>query len=131
MYNVQIKCTYKDLDNGLNGSNDSEDFVDLAEDKYREEFLQVFGVEDYCDNTVNTIIQDLYKKMKDHEKMMTLLKKMATTFMSEDPEIGLMVGFSYTYFFLIHPCICDFLESGSISEENYFALKNEVENNIK
>jgi hypothetical protein len=124
MYNTQIKCTYQNLDNG------SEVDLDLAENKYREEFLQVFGVDDFCDDTVNTIIQGLNEKIVENEKMITLLKKLASTFMSEDPDIGLMVGFSYHYFFLMHPCICDLLESGSISQENFNALKLEVENNL-
>jgi len=125
MYNTKIKCTYQDLDNG------SEEFADLAQEKYFKEFLQVFGVDDYCDDAVNKIIQDLNEKIIGNEKMITLLKKLASTFMSEDPDIGLMVGFSYSYFFLIHPCICDLLESGSISENNFNALKLEVENNLK
>jgi hypothetical protein len=126
MYNTQIKCTYQ------NYNNDDED-IDLAEDKYFKEFLQVFGVDDFCDDTVNAIIRDLYKKMtaSENENMNDLLKKMATTFMSEDPEIGLMVGFSYSYFFLLHPCICDLLENGTIRDESLDALKNEIENNIK
>ena len=125
MYNTQIKCTYKDLDNG------TEEFAQLAEDKYFKEFLQVFGVDSYCDDIVNKIIQGLNEKIVENENMVELLKKMASTFMSEDPEIGLMVGFSYHYFFFLHPCICDLLESGSISEENFNSLKLEVENNIK
>jgi len=124
MYNTQIKSTYKDLDNG------TEESANLAEDKYFKEFLQIFGVDNYCDDTVNTIIQGLNEKMIENENMVELLKKMASTFMSEDPEIGLMVGFSYHYFFLMHPCICDLLESGTISEENFNALKLEVENNL-
>ena len=125
MYNTQFKCTYQNLDNS------SEEFADLAEDKYREEFLQVFGVDDFCDDAVNAIIQGLNEKIVENEKMITLLKKLASTFMSEDPDIGLMVGFSYHYFFLMHPCICDLLENGSISEKNFNSLKLEVENNIK
>jgi hypothetical protein len=126
MYNTQIKCTYQNY-------NNDDEYIDLSEDKYFKEFLQVFGVDDFCDDTVNKIIQDLYAKMtnSENEVMFSLLKKMATTFMSEDPEIGLMVGFSYSYFFLMHPCICDLLETGSIREESLDALKLEVENNIK
>ena len=126
MYNTQIKCTYQNY-------NNDDEYIDLSEDKYFKEFLQVFGVDDFCDDTVNKIIQDLYAKMtnSENEVILSLLKKMATTFMSEDPEIGLMVGFSYSYFFLMHPCICDLLETGSIREESMDALKLEVENNIK
>jgi hypothetical protein len=125
MYNIHFKCTYQAEENV------SDVDSDLAEDKYREDFLQAFGVSDYCDDTVNAVIQDLYKKMKDDEKMITLLKKMSTTFMVEDPEIGLIIAFSYDYFYLTHPCICELLEKNEISNENYCALNNKVENNIK
>ena len=127
MYNIQIKCTYQNLDNG------SQELAELTEEKYREEFLQVFGVEDYCDETVNTIILDLHKKIKDSDdqRMNDLLKKMASIFMSQDPEIGLMVGFSYSYFYLMHPCVCHLLTSGTICTESFDALNLEVEKNIK
>jgi hypothetical protein len=125
MYNTHFNCTYQDEENV------SDVDLDLAEDKYREDFLQTFGVSDYCDDTVNAVIQDLYKKIKDDEKMMILLKKMSTTFMVEDPEIGLIIAFSYDYFYLTHPCMCDLLETGTISQENFDSLKLKVENNIK
>ena len=127
MYNTQFKCTYQNME------NNSEEALDLAEDKYFKEFLKAFGVNDFCDDIVNNTIKDFYKKISasENESMLLLLKKMATIFLSEDPEIGLMVGFSYTYFFLFHPCICDILENGTIRQENFDALKLVVENNIK
>ena len=62
--------------------------------------------------------------------MEPLLKKLASIFMSEDPEIGLMVGFSYDFFYLMHPCVCDLLEKGEIKDEHYNELKKVIEKTI-
>ena len=69
--------------------------------------------------------------MKTDEGMIENLKKMANIFFSEDAELGLMVGFSYNYLYLLHPCICDLLKHGKISEEHFTRLKNAVDKNIK
>jgi hypothetical protein len=41
---------------------------------------------------------------------------------SEYLHVGLMGLFAFDYFYLAHPCICEFLETGTITEENINAL---------
>jgi hypothetical protein len=36
--------------------------------------------------------------------------------------VGLMGLFAFDYFYLAHPCICEFLETGTITKENINAL---------
>jgi len=132
MYNSDFECTYYNYDNKLKKSiknNDKiiEENLDLAEEKYRNEFLQVFGVSDICDDSINIMIKKLYERIISVEPMIEIFKKLAAIFISEDLEIGLMVGFSYDYFFLVHPCICDYLKNGFISQENLNTLKRSLD----
>lgn len=138
MYNTDFVCKYFIYDNNLkktmtNYEDDKsvEEDLDLAEEKYRIEFLEIFGAKDICDDSVNDTIRDIYQKLKENQSMNEIFIKLAEKFFTQNPELGLIVGFCYDYLFLMHPCICDFLENGKISLENFNALKNSVENNIK
>jgi hypothetical protein len=51
------------------------------------------------------------------------MRIVAGHFLSEDLEVGFTALFSYNYMFLTHRCICDFLETGNIYEENINTLK--------
>jgi hypothetical protein len=41
---------------------------------------------------------------------------------SEYLHVGLMGLFAFDYFYLAHPCICEFLETGTITDQNINAL---------
>jgi len=127
MYDNELKSIYENLESYKNVEED----LDLSEEKYRIEMLELFGVKDICDNKINEIINDIYEKMKIDENMIEILQKMANIFCSEDAELGLVVGFSYNYLYLLHPCVCDLLKDGKISEENFTTLKNALDKNIK
>lgn len=137
MYNSEIVLKYFIYDNELKSYLDDneayktvEQDLDLSEEKYRIEMLELFGVKDICDDKINKIIHSVFEKMKTDENMNEILKKMAKTFFSEDAELGLLVGFSYNYLYLLHPCICDLLKDGIIQHEHYATLKKAVEKNI-
>jgi hypothetical protein len=36
--------------------------------------------------------------------------------------VGLMGLFAFDFFYLAHPCICEFLETGTITDQNINAL---------
>lgn len=133
MYNTGFVCKYFIYDNKLKNSVSNyeihksvEEDLDLAEEKYRIEFLEIFGVKDICDDSVNNTVTDIYEKLKKNETMNEIFIKLAANFLSENPELGLMVAFSYDFLFLMHPCICDFLEKGVISPENLNSLKSSL-----
>jgi hypothetical protein len=52
--------------------------------------------------------------------------KLAANFLSEDIEIGLMLLFSYDYMYMSHKCICEFINSGQISEKNISELRSAI-----
>ena len=133
MYNKQFICTYNYYDSRLRKYNlttqyDMEDVVDLedvSEILYRAELMQVFFITDVdWESSLKNKIVELFKLVSSHLELVECMKKTANLFLSEELDIGFMVLFSYDYFFLTHICICEFLESGSISEQNINALKN-------
>ena len=52
--------------------------------------------------------------------------EVGSKFLSEDIEIGLMLLFSYDYMHMSHKCICEFINSGQISEKNISELRNVI-----
>jgi hypothetical protein len=45
------------------------------------------------------------------------MKQMAGLMISEDLGVGLLLLYSFDLLYLTHPCICEFLETGTISHE--------------
>ena len=110
MYNTLLKCTY-------NNASDLE-----QEDQYRIEYLNAFNLEEFDDNQINKEVGSLFERLKASPELAACMIKSAAIFFSEDLQTGLMGLFAFDYFYLAHPCICEFLETGTIAEEKINAL---------
>ena len=110
MYNTLLKCTY----------NNASDLT--QEDQYRTEFLNAFNLEEFDDNQINKEVSALFERLKTSPELAACMTKSAATFFSEDLQTGLMGLFAFDFFYLAHPCICEFLEIGTITEEKINAL---------
>lgn len=133
LYNKQFVCTYNFYDPILRkydlhtkyDMKDVEGLEDVSEILYRAELMQVFLIiDDNWEENLKIKIVELFKLVSFHSGLVECMKKTAGLFLSEELDVGLMVLFSYDYFFLTHICVCEFLESGSISEQNIGTLKN-------
>jgi hypothetical protein len=102
---------------------DCEGLEDMADYLYKDEYLKIFNIPEFDDKKINDVTTYVYSKMSHHEEFKQCMITAASKFVSEDEELGFMVLFSYNYFFITHRCICDFLETGEISEMNINALK--------
>ena len=132
MYNSKFICTYNYYDPSLCGiglqtglkidMDDCEDLEDMADILYRAELLQIFGISEYDDNVIGTIMHDLFLQLESNEELQICMKNAAAVFLSEDIETGFIALFSYTNFFVTHRCICEFLENGTISSESMLLL---------
>ena len=69
-----------------------------TDEEYRSEILKFFKKDDYDEDILAEHMNELYGKIKDipvfREKMMNA----AACFLSNDPEVGLSVLFSYDHF---------------------------------
>jgi hypothetical protein len=111
MYNTLLKCTY-------NNASDVD-----QEDQYRIEFLNAFNLEEFEDNQVNQEVSELFERVKKSPELTKCMTKSAAGFGTpEYLHVGLMGLFAFDYFYLAHPCICEFLETGTITEQNINAL---------
>ena len=110
MYNTLLKCTY-------NNASDLD-----QEDQYRIEYLLAFNLEEFNDKQINKEVNALFELLKKSPELATCITKSAAIFFSEDLQVGLMGLFAFDFFYLAHPCICDFLETGTIAEEKINAL---------
>jgi hypothetical protein len=93
------------------------------EDQYRIEYLNAFNLEEFNDNQINNEIDALFERLKNSPQLTKCMSKSAAGFgNSEYLHIGLMGLFAFDYFYLAHPCICEFLETGTMNEANLNAL---------
>ena len=122
MYDTKVICTYMDDDVILetDGVNDEEaGFIRSC--IYRQELLDIFGLEEFNEQSINKQLKKLYNKVKDQEgfkNVLTedLLKKELWTndLCKNDGLMGFILLYSYDFLYLIHPLICELLETGVI-----------------
>jgi len=72
-------------------------------------------MEDYNIDELTTSINELYEKIKINDKLIKIMIKLAGDISSMDEKLGLMIMFSFDYLYITHPCICEFLETGQIT----------------
>ena len=150
-YDPNLRKHHSDITYDL---DDVSGFEDIAEIIYQAELLRVFNIDpidkslDDSNEDIKLEITILYNLLssqllrlpptefprsptpsataRSQQKMIECMKKAASLMISDDLELGLMILYSFDYFFLTHKCVSDFLEMGEISEQNMNNLFNEV-----
>ena len=129
MYNTKAICTYNTPEVFLDSDIVTDKEKDFIRDTlYKAELLSILGIEDFDEIKINIIMHDLYQKVENCQELKECITYLANRFMSEDLELGLMLLFSYDYMYLSHICICEYLETGKIKENNISKLKSIVFN---
>jgi hypothetical protein len=127
MYNTKVKCTYNTpeifLETDKVNDNDKKFIRDVI---YRQELLDIFGMDEYDDKKINKAIYELYEKIKDCTQLKDCMLQLSNNFMSLDEKIGLLLLFSYDFLYLTHDCVCEFLEKGEIKEDTICKLKHAI-----
>ena len=124
MYNTKVTITYNSSEVFLESDEITEDEKEFIRDAlYRQELLNIFEIEEYNEKKIDLSIHKLYKKIQGCNELKDCMTKLASYFMSEEDELGLMILFSYDYMYLTHICISEYLETNQISENNMKNLK--------
>lgn len=124
MYNTKVICTYNTSEVFLESDEINESEKEFIRDSiYRQELLNILGIEEYNENEMNTAINKLYIKLLGSNELRDCMAKMAAQFLCEDLELGLMLLYAYDYMYLSHTCVSEYLETGTISHENMSKLK--------
>jgi hypothetical protein len=126
VYSSKHICTYQYYDskfkdtipNNLIITEEVEQCEDSADLIYKSDMLQVFNLTEYDDAKIEEEMKSLFEILKNNEKMVECMTKLAHRFVTEELEFGMMLLFSYDTFFATHLCICDVIEKGDISEDN-------------
>jgi hypothetical protein len=127
MYNTKAICTYNSPEVFLDTDNVNNEEKDLIrETLYKAEILDILGIEDFDEKIINIVMHDLYQKLENCKELKECMTKLANKFLSEDLELGLILLFAYDYLYLSHICICEYLETGNISENNINNLKTHL-----
>ena len=128
LYNTKYVVSYMDSDVFL-----ETDEVNASEKEfilnciYRQDLLNVFGLEEFVETTINNKISKLLKLLKFHIGFCDCMLIAAKATNEDDALSGLMILFSFDYLHLAHPCICEYIESGKIIPEKLDKLKTEVD----
>lgn len=128
MYNTQFVCRYKLPEVFLETDVVTEKEKEIIRNTlYKEDLLNIFDVDEYCEEKFNTIILEIYEKIKHHTGLKECICKILTTFSIHlEEELGFIILFSYDYLYLTHICISEFIEKGEISIESLSNLKKLV-----
>ncbi len=126
MYQADFICTYKLM----------EDASD-QEDMYRIQVLQAFDLNEWNNDTIKDIVNDLYTKLKDTPAMKQIFDRarrnsnvieMLALFDDdervEENDIILYFLFNFEYFDLLHRCIVDYFANNTIHEKYVTNLLN-------
>ena len=127
MYNTKYECRYH-LDNVFLPTDELDECAKqyVRDTLYREDLLNIFCVKEYNDEAINECIKYVYNNVKQNQDLKDCSLKLASKYLNQDFEIGLMILFSYDYMILTHICISEFLDNGKISEENITKLRSVV-----
>ena len=109
-YNTKYVCTY---------SEEDED-----DDQYRLDLLNIFGIQEFNEEIINNSLTILFDTLKDNERMFTCMKQLASRIISENAELGMVFLYSFGYMEKTHACVCEFLETGNISDKTMEFLEN-------
>jgi hypothetical protein len=127
MYNTKVVCTYNTDEVFLETDQITDEERYFVRDAiYRQEVLDILGMKSYNEKEMVRTINELYESVSECTDLKECAVKLATHFMKNDFEFGLMILFAYEYMHLTHICISEYLDTGKISEENIKNLKDAV-----
>jgi hypothetical protein len=128
-YNVQVECTYH-LDEVFNEDDkiDENEKAFIRNVIYRQELLNIFDMNEFNEDIVISQLELLYEKLVQWPSFQPILKaiiKKFPDFEDEDtPMNACILLFSFDFMFQTHLCICEYLKTGKLSDENLSTLNS-------
>jgi hypothetical protein len=126
MYDTKFECRYHrdDVFLEIDNVNENEKWF-IRDILYKEDVLNIFSIDCFNDDfdIFSNAITELYNKIKECEPLTECMKKMAGKVMSEDLQTGLCILYSYDYMNITHKCVSEYLDTGSLSDENMKLLE--------
>lgn len=129
MYNTKVICTYNTPEVFLDDDDINEKEKEFIRDViYRQELLDILGIEEYNEKELYEGIHELYKRVQNNRFLKECMIQLASKhLMNIDAEFGLTILCSYDYLYITHICVSEFLNKGKISEINMANLKSVID----
>ena len=128
MYDIKYECRYNRDDVFLDTDKVNDEEKNFIRNiLYREDLMNILNISDKDDfDILNIHLSILFQKIKNYSPLMELMKKLSAFLLSEDEELGLCLLYSYDYMYITHDCISEYLETGSISQQNMELLNKMI-----
>lgn len=136
--NLNHKITYNDTNLcekfNMNDKNvsEKEEIHDLI---FKYDLICIFGLEDFLEEIIIEKMSNLYDIMIQNKEIQTICSNIEDSINAhgvfnkinkEDYFEYFMVLFSYDNLHLFYPCICEFLDKGTISNDKIEVLKKNI-----
>jgi hypothetical protein len=127
-YNVNYETNYNLFfdDSAFEGDESEEDKETIRTLLYQKDLLGIFNESVFDEDVINKKVRDLFVILKNNDGLLFCMKEVSKKSIFSNEEIGLMMFFSFDYMYLSHPCISEYLKTGSISDANLNILKKAI-----
>ena len=128
-YNVNYETNYNLFldDSAFEGDESEEDKESIRTLLYQKDLLGVFNENVFDEDVINKKVRDLFVILKNNDGLLFCMKEISKKSIFSNEEIGLMMFFSFDYIYLSHPCISEYIKTGSVSETNLNILKKAIQ----
>jgi hypothetical protein len=135
LINLNHKITYNEpnLCEKFNmNESEKEEIHDLI---FKYDLISIFGLEDFLEEIILEKMNNLYAIMIKNAEILAICSNIEDSINAhgvfrkinkEDYFECFMVLFSYDNLHLFYPCICEFLDEGTINNEKIEALKKNI-----
>jgi len=121
-YKLQYFILYEKINNNFDDSEDSEntedflteDDLDNVDKQYHYDFLKVFYLEHYNSEIIDKIILELFNDLITNERLKKMMITLSNTQLSESPDLGFVMMFSFNYFYILHKIINSYYTSNGL-----------------
>lgn len=117
--NGELQQNILNIHEFLNLDIEDEDLDYHSDEGYQHVFLRFFRIEeeeDFDDDTIYEGLAAILGKSQGNELLINLYAKAAGQFLSEEPDVGLPVLLSYTYFAAFYQLFVYYLAEGATPE---------------
>lgn len=128
-YNVDYETNYNLFfdDSAFEGDESEEDKETIRTLLYQKDLLGVFNESVFDEDVINKKVRDLFVILKNNDGLLFCMKEVSKKSIFSNEEIGLMMFFSFDYMYLSHPCISEYIKTGSVSDANLNILKKAIQ----
>ena len=127
-YNVDYETNYNLFfdDSAFEGDETEEDKETIRTLLYQKDLLGIFNISEFDEDIINKKLRDIFVILKNNNDLLFCMKELSKKCIFSNEDIGLMMFFSFDYMYLSHPCISEYIKTGSISESNLNIFKESI-----